>query len=73
MWSGPPPSALAPPPSAPPPLRPEPRLQTGYSPLHAASREGKIEVVKELVEAKADLNLQDEVSDYWSPASQAVS
>ena len=32
-----------------------------------ASCGGKIEVVKELVEAKADLNLQNEVSDSWPP------
>ena len=37
------------------------------SPLCVASYGGKIEVVKELVKAKADLNLQTKVSDSWPP------
>ena len=39
-------------------------IQNGWSALHAASQEGKGEVVEVLVTAKADLNLQTNVSDF---------
>ena len=38
-----------------------------------AEHDLEIEVMKELVEAKADLNLQNKVSDSWPPIPQAAS
>ena len=38
-------------------------IQDGWTALHAACQEGKEQVVKALVIAKADLNLQANVSD----------
>ena len=39
-------------------------LQDGYTALILASRDGKIECVKSLIDAKADVNIQNKVCDF---------
>ena len=38
--------------------------QTGETALHLASKRGHVEVVRVLLEAKADLNILDKVQEY---------
>ena len=39
--------------------------QNGFTALHLAAQEGKVDVVKLLTEAKADVNIQTEVYAYY--------
>ena len=41
-------------------------VQDGATPLYAASQEGQCEVVRMLLEAKADVNMKDNVSESCS-------